>query len=609
MVGVATKDLPRVPAPAAGSLAKANQTIVGMPAKLVRSDIDPLPFASSPQRPVPGGEISDKTQALYGRSLPRDGALPPAAAPAIPSKVNRTIVGMSATQPLGTRAIPTDDASPAPAPPQGASSTLLGVARPGIAPLAPGVARDLDEPDLPGLDERPQSHNDINELGATIGPSARVAWPKMPDQGRRDRSAREDLRRRRHAAPMDGGLPRQKRRPISKRALAVVFAAFGLALAAALVALFWPSAPPLTARARADAEGHEGVELHCKSCPDGTQVRIGEASATMSDGRALIALPAALSLGENRMKVAIDRPGNGRHETVGVTLNVAYRIRPDLSTLQADKPAIQIIAEAAAGTSITLDGKPMQLSGGRAVESVDVTEACSGLTGEPRALTRQIPYTVTTESGPPERGVINVSVGIVPLQLEAPGPRVTIDGTSFVLAGRTMKGAEVLAAGRPITVRADGTFAQVMNVSSIGATQIEVRAKLQGLAPRLSQIKVRRVDTLETAARDFAAEQPISYAPLAQNLTGQIGKPIFITGEVIEARKQGYTTVMLLDVPRTSGCPTAGTCTVRLVQGAENPAKKGDLLRVYGHVSRPFSVPGRADIPEVEVDFTLKAQK
>ena len=67
--------------------------------------------------------------------------------------------------------------------------------------------------------------------------------------------------------------------------------------------------------------------------------------------------------------------------------------------------------------------------------------------------------------------------------------------------------------------------------------------------------------------------------------------------------------VILLDVAGSSGCPSAGTCTARLVQGAESPSKKGDLLRVYGHVSRAFSVQGRADLPEIEVDFLLKGAK
>src|SRR5262249_46886244 len=162
-----------------------------------------------------------------------------------------------------------------------------------------------------------------------------------------------------------------------------------------------------------------------------------------------------------------------------------------------------------------------------------------------------------------------------------------------VLAGRAMRGAEVLAAGRPITVRPDGTFAQQMNVSSIGATTIEVRAKVTGFAPRLVQIKVRRVDNLETAARAFSSEAPNPFGPRPQNIAGQVGKAIALTGEVIEAKVQGYETVMLLDVSRASGC-AAAPCTVRLVQGAKNEAKKGDALRIFGHVARAFSTPGRA---------------
>jgi hypothetical protein len=148
-----------------------------------------------------------------------------------------------------------------------------------------------------------------------------------------------------------------------------------------------------------------------------------------------------------------------------------------------------------------------------------------------------------------------------------------------------------------------------MNVSSVGATQLEVRASVAGLAPRLSMIRVRRVPSLDAAAREFAAESPIDFGPLLAGIGAQVGKAVVLAGEVIEARKQGYQTVILLDVAQSSGCPKAGTCTARLVQGADSPVKKGDLVRVYGHVSRAFSVEGRADVPEIEVDFLTKGGK
>ena len=589
MVGVSVGDLaPRIgaAAPAAGALSKANRTIVGMPAEALRP-------AGMEQTQV-GGTPAAASRTIVG--------LPPGS------------VGNGLAAQAAFAAQPGPQAG-APRVVPSAHGTLLGVARPGIAPLRPGLdpepemPLDADDPtqlyvrDEGAREDAPHGYQPADELGATVGPAAMrgLGLPRQP--------AWDGGKRRHHIDPI-GVAPGKRKKtanPSNTRALAVVIAAGGLALVAVLVAVFWPSPPPLSARARADAEGREGVELTCKSCPDGTRVSIDAASATMAAGAALVPLPTALSVGENRMKVVIDRPGTGRDETLGIVVNVAYRIRPDLASLQADHPSIQIVAEAAAGTSISINGHALSLAGGRAVESLDVTEACTGLTGEAKTLTRQIPYAVTPADGHAESGVVNVSVGIVPLQLEAPGPRVIIDGPSFVLAGRTMKGAEVLAAGRPIAVRADGTFAQVMNVSSVGATQIEVRARLAGLAPRLAQIKVRRVESLEAAAREFLADSPIGYGALAGNVAAQVGKAVALTGEVTDTKKQGYETVMLLDIAQSQGCATAGACTVRLVLGAESAAKKGDTLRVFGHVARAVALPGRADVPEIEVDFALNA--
>jgi hypothetical protein len=540
----------------------------------------------------------------------------PAAAPAaakVPAqlRVGQTIVGLAAG------ALPSAAASekrPAPAaqpvvPPQPHAGTLLGVARPGIAPLAPGEDEQPSdpEPDPPG-------YAPARELGATIGAAAAPGILEKAREGRADRH------RRRVVAPAIEGAARAKvaRRSEergSRRALALVFAAGTLALAAVLIAVFLPSPPPLLARARADAQGHEGVELVCKTCPEGTKLTIEGVTGVTAAGVALIALPAPLSVGENRFKVAIDRPGNGRDETVNVSVNVAYRIRPDLGTLGAERPSFQILAEVAGKTTVTIDGRKMALSGGRGVENVDVTDECTGLAGEVKTLSRQVPYVVTPESGAPEQGAVNVAVGIVPLRLDAPvaigslAPHVITDGPSFVLAGSTLKGAEVIAAGRPIPVHPDGTFAQVMNVSSVGATQIEVRARMPGMAPRLTQVRVRRVESLEKTAKELAtSEPPIAFGDLLANIAGSVGKAVAFTGEVSESKKQGYETVMLLEVSSASGCTGAASCTVRLVQGADNPAKKGDTLRIYGHVARAFSISGRRDIPEIEVDFTLKAE-
>jgi hypothetical protein len=606
--------------------APGSRTIVGVSAR------DILPAQDARPQPAVPSKVNLTMVGVSAKELPGQVGQTPGAQPPAPSGANRagahaighTIVGMAASS-LGTAKPGISPSKPVvPAPPAGAPrqnlGTLLGVALPGIAPLAPGQEPPVAPQDAPVVPPRPPAppgYQPAGELGATMGPGA------VPDAIVAQLREHERDKRRRRVIAGGLGAPRQ-RNPVkaeddgaSRRALAVVLTAGGLALTAVLVALFWPSPPPLTALARADSAGKEGVELVCKSCPDGTKLTISGATAITAGGVALVPLPTALLVGENRLKVSIDRPGNGRDETIAVSLNVAYRIRPDLTTLQSEKPAFQILAEVASGTAVTIDGRKMAISGGRGVENVDVTDVCTGLSNEVKTLSRQIPYVVTPESGPPEQGVVNVAVGIVPLHLDAPvaiastslAPHVITDGPSFLLAGWTMKGAEVFAAGRPIPVLPDGSFAQVMNVSSPGATQIEVRARMPGMAPRLTQIKVRRVDSLEKVARELAStEPPIPFAQLAADIPAAAGKAVALAGEVSETKKQGHETVMLLEVSAASGCPTGNACTVRLVQGGDNPAKRGDSLRVYGHVARAFSVPGRADIPEIEVDFTLKGE-
>ncbi|MGK3991777.1 zinc-ribbon domain-containing protein [Sorangium sp. So ce1024] len=631
MVGVALPELLRqsTPAPAdpfvaasgkaarppmAGAPGAGSRTIVGMPAAV----FGPAPAPADPR--LAGGTLVVGTPAMGAPGARLDAAAAPGArfdAGAAHHAAPGARFDAGAAHHAAPGAPPLDHTVPlapglaparSPAPPPAASRTLVGVARPGIAPLAPGAPPAADNAPDPELDARYQP---AAELGATIAP-VRVRAPALRNPALM-LPHHVNLKQRIGPVP-----PARKRARSSRRAVAVVAAGGVLAVGAVLFALLWPSAPPVTARARADAGGREVIELRCETCPDGTAVSIGEGRATVAGRVALIPLASPLSVGENRMKVAIDRPGNGRDETVGVSIHVAYRIRPDLGTLQGERPSIQVVVEASKGTQVILDGKEVALAGGRAIEAIDVTEAVTGPSDETRTLSRQVPYTVTPPDGPREQGMVSVAVGIVPLSIEAPGPSVVIDKESFVLAGRTARGAQLFAGTHPIAVRPDGTFAHMMNVSSVGATQFEVRAKMQGMAPRIAKIAVRRVDRIDAAAKEFAARSPLGYAALAAGGADLVGKPIALSGEVLETRRQGYSTLLLLSVSPASGCkeggagaaPRApGACKVRLVHGAENPAQRGDVLTAYGTVAPPFTAPDGAVIPEVSVEFTVKGAR
>ena len=124
---------------------------------------------------------------------------------------------------------------------------------------------------------------------------------------------------------------------------------------------------------------------------------------------------------------------------------------------------------------------------------------------------------------------------------------------------------------------------------------------------------MRRVDSLEVAAREFAAQQPppTAWGAVVSDLKASVGKSVVLAGEVIEVRRQNNQTILLLDVSPKSGCTDKGAspsaCQARLVQGADNPLSRGDLITAYGQVSRAFPTgAGKPEIPEVQVDFTLK---
>ncbi|MDI1450271.1 zinc ribbon domain-containing protein [Polyangium sp. 6x1] len=580
--------------------------------------LDPAQKGGATARTMVGVSLSDLAKGPNASTeidpdaptLVRPGPNGPAKPVVPPPPENRTIVGMpAAALPTGAKpaqtllgvAAPNAGAPAVKAPPP-AEGTLLGVARPGIAPLRASEPRAEPEP-------RGREREMPHELGATLVPEAMDRLRGKPPRP----SSREKLARKRLVLPPvlpRGEVPRERSRKNRRRALPVIITAGLLVVFAGVFALFYTSPPPLTASVKATPEGREAVAIECPSCPDGTKVQIGAASADVKKQSALVTLPAPLALGENRLKVSIDRPGSGRDESVGVTVHVSYRLRPDLTGLANDKPSVHVAVEAVGGTEITIDGKPAAVKDGPAVHVIDVASDCTGPADEPATLKRRVPYVVKTEGGTREEGAVDVAVGIVPLHIDAPGPRVIVDGETFVLAGRTMKGAEVLAAGKPIQVAADGSFAQRMSVSSVGSTNIEVRAKAPGMAPRLVPIAVRRVEKLAAAAQEFMADKPLGFAAFAAAQASDVGKPAVVSGEIVEARTQNHQTIFLLDVAAKEGCPKGqGPCRVRLVHGFPNPSKAGDVITAYGQLGKPFSAPGTSVVPEIQVAFTMPGER
>ncbi len=598
---------------ARGAASPASRTILGGVGPGFASA---APFPSGPLASgAPGGDLSDtirmEPSELPGPEpglsaapipAPRSGSSPSARTMRViaPPAIARAQAGahVASTQVAGTPALgafSADHAALAPVAPAPSQSTLLGVARPGIAPLRPGVQK------TPVEDEDPPHYEPAQELGATY---YRRDSPKLPPPERIDVLAQRDMLGRRldrgmRVHPAVQKMPAPK--PVSKRGLYVILAAAGLAVFAVAFAFLWPSAPPLSVQVRAAEGGAEVLDVRCPSCPEGTLLKLGEAEAMVKDKKATLPLSTPLAIGDTPLKIHVDRPGSGRDETVGVTARIAYRIRPDLAMLDADSPSIQIVVEAMKGSKVSLDGEDIPMRDGRAIRTIDVSKDLEGSSASSDTLARKVSYAVTPPDGAEEKGIVAVNATVLPLVVDAPGPAIVTDQSTFVLAGKTLPGAEIAVAGRPLDVSADGSFNRTMNVSSVGATQIEVRAKMHGKAPRFTKISVERVASLDAAATEFNAKSPIGYAELAKDATAAKGKLVALEGEVAEVRPGAASTLVVL---HAKGCPADKPCPVRLSLGFRLSLKREDKIKVFGTVAGVVE-DGSSSIPSVDVAFAL----
>lgn len=579
---------PQQPMPAAGAQP-------GAPADFKRTMLG-MPDAHPPAPAPPASAPLDPKRTMLG--MPMSGAAAPQ--PQMPPPANATMIGVPG---------PTSQAQPFQAPPQqpqvqpfvpqdASKKTMMGVAVPGIAPThasapqgasAPSAHRTMLGVAVPGIAP-------VNP-GVTPAPPAAPAYvPEEPNEP--DDAPRRVARKRVVIAQV----PLYRRPAVVLSALGVVVAIFAVG-----VALLWKSPAPIKSEARIDAKGQDYLQITCASCPDGTTLSIDPSTAQVTGGVADVPLTKPLAVGDNKFVVHIDRPGNRRDEDVKLVVPIAYRIRPDLGSIGAQQPTVQIQVEATAGTKVVVDGKPVTLGAdGKGMHPVDVSSECSGPNAEQRTIDRKITYEITPKGGATDKGTVSVKVGVPPLVLESPRPQSVIDSPNFLVAGRTLKGAVVEIEGSQIPAGADGTFARKLRVDKMGVTDVRVRSTGKDLAPRTVTFKVKRVTDLAAEAREFAAQAKLDLPTLLADTKGRTGEAITLVGEVVESRPQGYETIVLLDA--TEGCKRP-PCLVRLVRAGNEPMAKGEKTRIFGHVTGLYEAKGAPPVPEIDVDFLIKNGK
>lgn len=455
-----------------------------------------------------------------------------------------------------------------------AKKTVMGIARPGIAPMNPGQAKAL--PAAPVSNLAPSSHL----------PSSRRPVPSG------SRGAHDE-----HGAKR--GVP-------LVAALAIVGAG-GLFAAALVVWLFYRGHGPIEAQATALADGSERLALTCAACENGSVVRLDAANATFASQRASLALSRPLKVGENPMTITL-LSAHGKQSFVEISVPIAFRVRGDTSGLDATPPQLRVQVSALPGSSVTVDGKPVTLSAdGEGTYAIDVSAEVTGFDPSVKPLERRLPYVVTPPHGASQTGIVSLQAGITPLVIEAPGPAVVVETSNFVLAGRTAKAGALTVGDRPITVDPTGRFAQMMNVSAPGETTITIRATSKDSAPRLFPLRVRRVDSLAREAERVRQRATGNYAAIADQTEGKRGWAVALDGSVVDARTENYSTVAVMDVQ--GGCAHS-PCLARITYGAPFSLARGDKFSAFGEIIGVVDGPRTGTrIPEVRADFLLKGNK
>jgi hypothetical protein len=464
--------------------------------------------------------------------------------------------------------------------------TMLGVARPGIAPLNPGQAKAAT---APSVSANPHS-------APTQGPGAYFAPIPQP--------APSALHPLTPAVRTSRNEPRPKPRIPALAAVAMVAAA-GLFAAAAVVWLFYRGHGSIEAQASALADGKEQLELNCAACDDGTVTRLDAANATFAAHRATLPLSRPLKVGENPMTITLVSP-HGKQSFVDISVPIAFRVRGDTSGLEAPTPELRVLVSAIAGSSVTVDGKPVTLNAeGEGRYAIDVSAEVTGLDPNVKPLERKVPYVVTPPNAAAQSGIVTLQAGITPLVIEAPGPAVLLESSNFVLSGRTAKAGALTVSDRPITVDPTGRFAQMMNVSAPGETTIIIRATSKDTAPRLFPLRVKRVDSLAKEAERVRQRATSNYAAIADQAQTKRGWAVALDGSAVDARTENYNTVIVMEVQ--GGCAHA-PCLARVTYGAPFSVSRGDKFSAYGEVAGVVDGPRSGTlIPDIHADFLIRA--
>jgi hypothetical protein len=201
---------------------------------------------------------------------------------------------------------------------------------------------------------------------------------------------------------------------------------------------------------------------------------------------------------------------------------------------------------------------------------------------------------------------VQIRIGITPLIVDAPGANIVVGQKDVVIAGRTAPGSTLKINAQAVQLDPEGRFVSKQPLTS-GDNPFTVRATLKDHAPRLVKVNVRRSDNLEREASLVRSTAQSSYQEVVRAPEASLGRSVWLEGQLFDARRDGYTSVLLIDVKQ--GCKQP-PCLAKLLYGIETSFEKGRSLKAFGKLMRFVDGPRSGErIPELRADLVVSGVK
>ena len=319
------------------------------------------------------------------------------------------------------------------------------------------------------------------------------------------------------------------------------------------------------------------VEVPNASAED--RVRFGESERPVevqSEGIGFVTFPLQsddLHVGGNSLELVLTR--DGQSESVVTELQVAYRVRADLTGLVEAEPSIAIVVHAESGSEVLVEGSPVALDDeGRGQVRVAVAPAD---THDP--FTKEFSYRVRA-SGADDvaEGVVEVSLSRATLELDRPGAELITEERQLDIAGAAHPDAVVTVDGETVEL-VSGRFSTRIPLATVGTYNPAVIAREPSKAPRVVTPQIRRVEDLAKEAEAYEVDRTLNYARLLQNPSTFLGRRVSMEGRVYNVSvERGQSVLQLL----VRDCPPTERCPLWVTYPAATAATVNDWVRVIG---------------------------